>query len=276
MKLKKTYDSDTVQGFKIINPTEEFKQKYPKKFLYIFLFNSTRYLVENADKIPLIAIYLKLKGYVFSYNKVNLKTLDYRSYREKIDNIPRLTNLKTVFPKNDNILIHFTHLTRSDPTFITPFQLSFFVDVSTMTPEKFKNILSECFEKFNIRPQSVADFVEKMLKHTPFTVDEFPIKFPDIIDEKALNKKTDVTQLYITYDLRMKNIKEEFSIARIIDTVFIPKNTKIKIYDDYNGLAREIAEKLGIKLKKDHIEITYGEYLDFSREFNKFDLIDAF
>lgn len=291
MLLRKIYDSDTIQGYKIVKPTAAFKKKYPKNYIIIFLNKDRKIIKENVDKIPLYIAYYKLPGYVFSYNTIDLSLYDYSNNDDDINAkyhmVPKIFSFADLFDDNTNFIITFIPRYISEPTFIEPsihcFKLNIdkLIDkeIDKLTDNWLYDILSKSFYEYykNRKPNSIEDFIDRL---ELFNIYDLPIRFPDTITDKDFDKKLDMKKISVLYDTRFDTIEQEFAIAKLLDDIYIPDNLTFKIYDDYSDLANIFSKKLNKKKKKsknnnkvEYLEITYKELKNIKY---KYPLISCF
>lgn len=277
MKLKKIVNKPALQVYRIINPSNKFKLKYPKQFTCILIernsFQETYSIKYIAfDEIPVMFAFKEFNGYIFTYkDRIPPFVTSYRRYNgddvyplcldqyfvnenkdeEKIDLLLNVSaKNKQITPKfkNDVILRCNSESLCNKVDITKDYELA----KKNLTNNVLKIVNSIISEDSVL---NVEEWVEYILDVVPLNNAGLPICYSDLIDDSSFTSKDKVSKSDITigYDFRAKGYDYENTFISLLEDAFGTSNKSITIYESYNGILEKVEKALkdkGFKYKK--------------------------
>lgn len=285
MKLKKLINRPGLQVYRILNPSRNFKLKYPHNFNCILLernsFHTSQALTIKFaafNEIPSFYAFRELSGYIFTYkSSIPSFIASFRKY-EGIDVYPicldqyfaspheetqsesnksmKVDLILNISAKNKEITPRFTDdlilrcntesLCKVDPT----------NDPETAKKNLINNVLkiiNSIISESNIT--NTEDWVEHVLESPPLNNAGLPICYTNEIDDSCFTSdaKVNKSEITIGYDFRAKGYDYENAFISILEESFGNANKNIVLYDSYNGILDVVTKALdskGYKYKK--------------------------
>lgn len=272
MKVKKIWDSDNIQGFKIINPTKKFKKIFPKKYIMSFdVFGKHQIL--NTNTLPnSIACFTPL-GYIFTYADNLPKIL--KTQNVKYENIGStfVRCLDTYFigenegdSKDVDLILACGSKNKVVPPAFTD-ELIIRCNSDTLTgvtgesevtedrAVKIKNIKENVLKILRSymkeKTYTVEEWVKNVIFNYPVNNNGLPVRFPKNISDDNINSfKLNANDIFIEYDFRAKNYKHENEFISELEDAFESPDEEIQITNTYNNILNEIKRKLDKKKYK--------------------------
>lgn len=266
MKVKKIWDSDNIQGFKIINPTKKFKKIFPKKYIMSFdVFGKHQIL--NTNTLPnSIACFTPL-GYIFTYADNLPKIL--KTQNVKYENIGStfVRCLDTYFigenegdAENIDLILACGSKNNVVPPAFTD-ELIIRCNSDTLTGEsedrtvKVKNIKENILKilrgYMKEKTYTVEEWTKNVIFNYPVNNNGLPVRFPKNISDDNINSfKLNADDIFIEYDFRAKSYKHENEFISELEDAFESPDEEIQITNSYNNILNEIKRKLDEKKYK--------------------------
>jgi hypothetical protein len=270
MHLKKIINTDHIQAFNISSVSEEFKRKYPKKYiLSVYIKNyklsqinkedilSTNetlvvgysFVIINTNKIPNM---LDAVGYIFTYEQnINAKFRNnfYNSQPIQQRTIPK--GLSQYFIDTDKYKNPINLILNIVPNNSKPIPIQFSVDIIIRTNDKIvssksikgnvMNVINKYLE--NLNKLSTEEIVTNIINNGLLNVNRLPINY------SLTFRHLDVNDILIYYDYRTtplddreKTYQNETDFIINFEEAFENKNETFRLYYDYNNVAHEIEQ----------------------------------
>ena len=266
MKEKKIWDSDNIQGFKIINPTKKFKKIFPKKYIMSFdMFGKHQIL--NANTLPNSITFFTPLGYIFTYADNLPKIL--KTQNVKYENIGStfVRCLDTYFigenegdSKDIDLILACGSKNKVVPPAFTD-ELIIRCNSDTLTGEsedravKIKNIKENVLKILRSymkeKTYTVEEWVKNVIFNYPVNNNGLPVRFPKNISDGNINSFTlNADDMFIEYDFRAKSYKHENEFISELEDAFESPDEEIQITNSYNDILNEIKKKLDEKKYK--------------------------
>lgn len=267
MKLKKILDIDTLQGYRIISPTKEVKQLFPKKYTFVIFFNN-RSMFGNVDAIPQQFFFMPISGYIFTYASSLpdiLKSNQYRKY-DDYGHVHPFGLDQYFVSSNDSKLICDIVISCTATNAVVPVQ---FVDpliircnskqlvnneekdISKMSmhlKNNIEKIINQTLKSNNI--PDIATWLHMIMNNCPLNDNDMPFRYPSIITEslfKSKSVKLNSSNISFGYDFRAENYEFESSFIHAFEKAFTNGKRKVVIYDTYNRLLSKIIDEFDKK-----------------------------
>lgn len=270
MKVKKIFDSDNIQGYKVMNPSKNFKKMFPKKYILSFDIMG-RHEVMNINTLPNSLSFLTPIGYIFTYENSLPKILnskrvafedigstftrcldtyfvgDKANEAEKIDVILSCGSKNKVVPPaltedlvvrcNSNVLVG----DKGDS------------DESKLTrKDKVDNIRKNLMKILNSyikdKKLNVEGWVKNVIFNYPVNNNGLPVRYPkDITDSNINSFKIGADDVFVEYDFRARDYDYESEFISELEDAFESPDTEIQISNTYNNILDDITKKLDEK-----------------------------
>ena len=193
MKLQKILNKDSLQGYQIINPSKEFKKKYPKKFIFSLMFNN-KVLTGCNNTLPIITQLPICVGYIFTYSSKLPKTLGFID-KDIMSNSTYPDCLDSFYPSSQNDIDLIMKCIPKETVEITPaFNEEMIVRTNTLKMFKRKDYNDAIHNSKDIDKEiqknilelinhnldtydTVEQWVEHIIQKCPTGCDGHPIKF---------------------------------------------------------------------------------------------------
>ena len=284
MKLKKILDTESLQGYQIIDPTVAFKKKYNKKYIVSIKLLDKEFN-DCTNTLPFFLSVPIVRGYIFTYNSKIPKFRilhDDEDDSEKFDNSTYPECLDQYFPSadKDNVDIIFKCIPKNDkivsPRFVESLiirsdslhllerksyedALSHKNGISKTISEKLLKLLNTNLSTY----KNMQEWIERVVDTCPLDVEGDPIKFPDEITMKDINEDVKHDDIFVMYDYRptksSKSRKTDYDYENLLETsiedAFEDPELPIKVFDNYNG----ILERMKKECDSQRIEYKYDK-----------------
>lgn len=266
MKVKKIWDSDNIQGFKIINPTKKFKKIFPKKYIMSFdMFGKHKIL--NTNTLPNSITFFTPLGYIFTYADNLPKIL--KTQNVKYENIGStfVRCLDTYFigenkgdSENIDLILACGSKNKVVPPAFTD-ELIIRCNSDTLTGESENRVVKIKKIKENVlkilrsymkeKTYTVEEWVKNVIFNYPVNNNGLPVRFPKNISDGNINSFTlNADDIFIEYDFRAKSYKHENEFISELEDAFESPDEEIQITNSYNDILNEIKKKLDEKKYK--------------------------
>ena len=269
MKVKKIFDSDNIQGYKVMNPSKKFKKMFPKKYILSFDIMG-RHEVMNINTLPNSLSFLTPIGYIFTYENSLPKILnskrvafedigstftrcldtyfvgDKANEAENIDVILACGSKNKVVPPaltedlvvrcNSNVLVGESKSGESKLT----------------RKDKVDNIRKNLMKILNSyikdKKLTVEGWVKNVIFNYPVNNNGLPVRYPkDITDSNINSFKISADDVFVEYDFRARDYDYESEFISELEDAFESPNMEIQISNTYNNILDEITRKLDEK-----------------------------
>ena len=253
MNLHKILDGVNVQGYRINNPTKNFKKLFPKKYI-LSLDLMGEHVVFNSDEIPKnFSLYPPI-GYIFTYNENLPKFL--------VSDKLKYKNVGGVFP---SCLDEYFTGTEDRIDLILSICPRFETVPATFINEIIVQCNSEQIMKGNLRNNvmsivndylkddelDVEHWIRKVVFNYPMNSNGLPVRYPKIINDKSFkNVKLKFNDVFVLYDFRAKSYEKEDKLVVALEDAFEDLNEKVVVYDTYNGMLKKLMKALDEKKLK--------------------------
>lgn len=280
MKLKKILNGDNVQGFKIEQPTKNFKKLFPKTYIFsLDLFG--KQVVYNLDTIPVQFTITPPIGYIFTYSNTLPKWLicNHVKYKDVGGCFPSCLdayftgeNVNLVLsccPKNKVVPARFvneivikcnskdlmqdvkqvesnlSNETASEDTLTGGNKKSKKQSEGNNVQKNIMNILINYLKDGETTPEQWA---RDVIFNFPININGLPVCYPKTIDKKALSQ-TNLKPLdvFIQYDFRADNYEDENNFIITLEDGFEDLNSTITFYNTYNNILPKVKSQLKSK-----------------------------
>lgn len=281
MKLRKIISTKLLQCYTIINPSKSFKEKFPKKYIYMLSINSNNILIENTNSLYLFMLYSNVSGYIFTYEK----SIIIKSPKDINHNIPKIFSkyfAESNYVSNDKPcpILSVSPIVTCPPLITKPIVIELKTYEKGLNKSQFKKVIlneiTETIESNLIKINNVEDWIKLILVDKPFIDDEYPFIYPNTINNKCFTSKWKLRlfDMYARYDYKPFSRNEEIEFIKLVDSLFINPNQFINIYDTFSNVRERI--KKNIKNYKEHdnyISVKYKDLCDSNIEFTIGDFI---
>ena len=281
MKLRKIISTKLLQCYTIINPSKSFKEKFPKKYIYMLSINSNNILIENTNSLYLFMLYSNVSGYIFTYEK----SIIIKSPKDINYNIPKIFSKyfgESNYIVNDKPcpILSVSPMVTCPPLITKPIVIELKNYEKGLNKSQFKKVIlneiTETIESNLIKINNVEDWIKLILVDKPFIDDEYPFIYPNTINDKCFTSKWKLRlfDMYARYDYKPFSRNEEIEFIKLVDSLFINPNQFINIYDTFSNVRERI--KKNIKNYKEHdnyISVKYKDLCGSNIEFTIGDFI---
>lgn len=266
MKVKKIWDSDNIQGFKIINPTKKFKKIFPKKYIMSFdVFGKHQIL--NMNTLPNNIAFFTPLGYIFTYADSLPEILKAKNVKYENIGSTFVRCLDTYFigeNKGDSENIDLILACGSKNKIVPPALTEELIircnsdslageseDRNTKIKNIKENVLKIIHNYMKEKKYTVEEWVKNVIFNYPVNNNGLPVRFPKKISNDNINTFTlNVNNIFIEYDFRAKNYKHENEFISELEDAFESPDEEIQITNSYNNILDEIKKKLDEKKYK--------------------------
>lgn len=287
MKVKKIFDTDNIQGFKISNPSKNFKKMFPKKYILSFDMMG-RHEVMNINTLPNTLSFLTPIGYIFTYENSLPKILeskrvayedlgstfarcldtyfigDEKNEAEKIDIVLACGTKNKVVPPTltEEIMIRCNSVSLmskcggsgggSGGTKSESNESNESNESKLTTKDKIDNIRKNVVKIVNSyikdRKMNVEEWVKNVIFNYPINNNGLPVRYPSNINDSNINSfKIDVKDIFVEYDFRAKSYEHENEFISLLEDAFESSDSEIQISNTYNNILDTIKKKLDEK-----------------------------
>lgn len=289
MKLKGFYWAG-IQGFKIIDASKEFMDKYPKAFILVCPNVKMVYNVERVEDLPISFSEIKymfthtdMKGFAGYYfgnefgSKMNVMPMNLHQYFSNSQDCNVIMKLipkqpKEVWPpKKNNKSI--------DPRLIYSIVLRNNIDELQGVDFKksFDSILKSVFSKFSFA--STEQWLEYLLETFPVDINMQPYEFPNEINDSLFKKplKVSMDRFVVGYVIREPNLNKELALISALERQLNNPSMTVTIKQNYTNLLNRVitqAKKQKLKYKQIEPSIITMKAQDFYKLHMKFTILD--
>lgn len=285
MRLKSIYNNAArIAGYRIIDPSDEFKKLYPKKHIAASILKNKVYNFDDFNDLP---IYTHEVDYYFTYeegsymmnsfmrfNPSNVVTIEDDLGVIQVD----LSNYLIYGNKENDVIIKIVpKCSEMDPMFINSIVL--LTNYKTLKNVEIKKSLQQLIKTvYNKQYFKSINTTEKwlinLLNQIPFNLFNEKYQFKSSISDKDFQKSVDVSidNFLIGYATRIPNIQQEVKFIEMMEKDFANYKTDIRIYNDYTNILERIeneAKKSKMKYSKtdNYIDMKTEDFYKLNLEF---------
>lgn len=281
MNFKKILDGVNIQGYKICNPTNEFKKKFPKKYIMSLDMFGERMML-NTDKLPKHSLVYQPIGYIFTYaDSLPNSLINHKlKYKDIGGCFPDC--LDSYFSNTDNNIDLILSISPKDK--IVPARFVDEIVVQCNSDQLMKgnlknNIITIVNNYLKSGSLSTNEWIRKVIYNYPINNNGMPVRFPNNINDKVLKNSTvKPNDIFVTYDFRAKSYDKEDQLIIELENAFENLNNVVIIQDNYNHILQRLkkaldSKKLKYKIVSDSIHVKAKYLRDLNMKYQITDLM---